>query len=820
MPRNLDHILLSGYASSSLYTSPNTGRDRVVATPRNRNSHGNSIKNQLESAVNSFKDNIDSDSVYLEFVSEKDCLLAFDSFEDGRRHDFKFMSSKLEKIIIDGEEHLKYRACVHLNTNGISKFLKKIEEYLDESKNTPNGYPRNQKLINNVETIRRATLESFWQELELEFPDYNTEVWWEIWLRRDNYQEDITEDLETINQLLESNISVAERRLVFPEHIVRMVRSTAEELSTTLLYSDRLAELRKPKEAADFFTSLNNNDASDWVEDLKNRTINRTSQESVIICLLDTGVNRGHPLLEEFLPERNMDSVKPEWGTADTHRFGHGTEMAGISLYGDLTEILQDDSTIEIYHFLESVKLIHPNNPHLPELYGAVTIEAVSRAITLNNQNIRVYSMAITSTDGRDRGRPSSWSSSVDNICFGDNGISNDKSLFCISGGNVLINNESDFPNNNFNSSIHDPAQAFNALTVGSFTIKTFIDQIQFPNAIPLVNNGGMSPSNSTSVSWENIWAIKPEIVLEGGNLGVHNNGLISPDSLRILTTGKNFRTEPLVSSGDTSAASALASKFASQLLTEYKSLWPETIKALMVHSAEWTNEMLENSNLSDLSKAQKISLMRSVGYGVPNYQKAIKSANNSLTLISQEIITPYRIHDGRVKTNDMHFFELPWPREVLTSLFDNEVTLTVTLSYFIQPNPGAKLYSKSYSYQSHGLRFKMINSGETIEHFRERVNREAREEEGGSYGGESWLIGSQVRNKGSIHKDIWKGTGADLATKSTIAVYPVNGWWRTRKALQQFNNSARYSLIVSIDSSNNDIDLYTPVLNMIDIVI
>ena len=820
MPRNLDHIILSGYTSKTLYTSPIDGRGKIVATFRNRNSHGDSIRNQLNNAVNSFRDDISSDSVYLEFVSEKDCLLAFDSFEDGRSHDFKFMSSKLEKIIIDGKEHKQYRACVHLNNSGISKFLKKIEEYLDESKNTPNGNPRNQKLINNVETIRRATLESFWQELELEFPDYNTEVWWEIWLRRDNYQEDINEDLETINQLLEIDISVAERRLVFPEHIVRMVRSTAEQLSKTLLYSDRLAELRKPKEAADFFTSLNNDDASDWVEDLKNRTINRTSEESVIICLLDTGVNRGHPLLEEFLLPRNMDSIKPEWGTADTHRFGHGTEMAGISLYGDLTETLQDSSTIEIYHFLESVKLIHPKNPHLPELYGAVTLEAVSRAITLNSKNIRVYSMAITSTDGRDRGRPSSWSSSVDNICFGDNGISNDKSVFCISGGNVSINNESDYPKNNFISSIHDPAQAFNALTVGSYTIKTFIDQIQFPGAIPLVNNGGMSPSNSTSVSWENIWAIKPEIVLEGGNLGISNNGLISPDSLRVLTTGKNYRTEPLVGSGDTSAASALASKFASQLLTEYQSLWPETIKALMIHSADWTNEMLGNNKLSDLSKTQKINLTRTVGYGVPNYQKALKSANNSLTLICQEKITPYRLDGSTVKTNDMHFYELPWPSEVLTSLFDNEVTLTVTLSYFIQPNPGAKLYSKSYSYQSHGLRFKMINSGETPEHFRERVNREAREVDGGSYGGESWLIGSQVRDKGSIHKDIWKGTGADLATRNIIAIYPVNGWWRTRKALQQFNNLARYSLVVSIDSSNNDIDLYTPVLNMIDIVI
>jgi hypothetical protein len=29
------------------------------------------------------------------------------------------------------------------------------------------------------------------------------------------------------------------------------------------------------------------------------------------------------------------------------------------------------------------------NNPHHPDLYGAVTQEAVSRAIILNNQNMR-----------------------------------------------------------------------------------------------------------------------------------------------------------------------------------------------------------------------------------------------------------------------------------------------------------------------------------------------------------------------------------------------------------------------------------------------
>ena len=816
MPRNLDHIILSGYASTESYTSPGTGRDPVNPTGRNRNNHGRALQNQLGMAVASFRQDSDTDFVYLEFISEKDCLLAFDSFEDGRSGDHRFVSSKLEKIIIDGQEHEQYRACIYLNTNGISKFLRKIEAYLNPENDSQSGNPRNTKLLNNIADIQRATLSSFWQENEINFPEEDEEVWWEVWLRREDSQNDVREDEAVINMLLDNIIVVAERRLLFPEHIVRMVRCTARELSTTILYSDKLAELRKPKEAANFFTGLDNEDANDWVEDLRNRTINRTTDDSVIICILDTGVNRGHPLLQDFLPERNMDSVNPEWGNADTDRHGHGTPMAGTSLYGDLTDILQDASNIEIFHRLESIKLIHPNNPHQPELYGAVTEEAIARATILNPSNKRILTMAVTATDGRDKGKPSSWSSSVDKIAFGEEGTTNDKSLFCISSGNTDINHVSEYPQKNIEESIHDPAQAFNALTIGSITHKTVIDQARFRGATPLVQAGGMSPSNSTSLSWENNWALKPELVMEGGNYGIHNDGIIDPDSLRLLSIGKNFRTEPLHSFGDTSGATALASRYAAMLTSQYPALWPETIKGLLVHSADWNSEMLANRNIEELNNPEQRDLLRTFGYGTPDFQKAIRSANNSLTLIAQESLSPFILDGSTVKTNEMHLHSLPWPTEVLTALFDSEVTLTATLCYFIEPNPGNKQYSKSYYYQSHGLRFKMIDSGESIEHFRERVNREARmEDQGGSYSGESWIIGNKVRDKGSTHKDIWKGTGADLATRNTVAVFPVNGWWRTRKKLLRYNNSVRYSLILSIDSSNNDIDLYTPVLNL-----
>lgn len=817
MSRNLDHLVVSGYVTAESYTSPITGRDRVIPTTRNRNNHGRSIQDQFGEAVSSFREELDVDYVYLEFISEIDCLLAFDSLEDGRSGDYRFISSKIEKITIDEEEHIRYKACVYLNTKGISKFLNKVEAYL--KRNSGSGNPRHQKLINNIASIQKATLESFWQEKEIPFPNYDQEIWWEVWVRRDDFQNDLYEDSDVISILLEEGVQIGERRLVFPEYVVRIVKTTAEILSTTLLYSDKLAELRKPKEAAHFFTGLEQQDANDWVLDLKNRTVNNVTEDCVLISILDTGINRGHPLIEDFLPEENMDSVNPEWGTADTMRHGHGTQMAGICLYGDLTDVLQDTSQVEIYYNLESIKLIHPNNPHDPELYGAVTEEAFARAITLNPQNKRILLMAVTAVDGRDRGKPSSWSSAVDKICFGENGLSEDKVLFCVSGGNVEVYNIDDYPTKNLEESIHDPAQAFNALTVGAYTEKTFIDQEEFQGGEPLASSGDMSPSNSTSISWDNIWAIKPEIVLEGGNLGSLNNGIIDPDSLRLLSTGKNFRSEPLCSFGDTSAASGLATRYASMLSNQYPSLWAETIKGLLIHSAYWSQEMLGNRRIEELSRGEKIYLLRQVGYGIPNYIKASKSANNSLTLIAEESFVPFQLEESTVKTNDMHLFTMPWPVEALSGLFDSEVSLTVTLSYYIEPNPGNKQYSKSYYYQSHGLRFKMIDSNETIDHFKERVNKEARSEDNNeSYSGESWIIGSRLRDKGTIHKDIWKGTGADLSTRNVIAVYPVNGWWRTRKKLSRYNHAVRYSLIISIESSDVDVDLYTPIMNLIDI--
>ena len=72
-------------------------------------------------------------------------------------------------------------------------------------------------------------------------------------------------------------------------------------------------------------------------------------------------------------------------------------------------------------------------------------------------------------------------------------------------------------------------------------------------------------------------------------------------------------------------------------------------------------------------------------------------------------------------------------------------------------------------------------------------------------------------RHRGSVHSDIWQGTAADLAERGVLAVYPVTGWWKTAKKLDRFNREIRYSLIVSISTPENTVEIYSVVKNEID---
>jgi hypothetical protein len=822
-----NHLIIKDRTESLPYTSPNTGRSKVV--PReigDRQQHGTNIRNQFTVAIEDFSQQYDSESIYAVFKSPIDFLLDIDKFDKGQ---FRLASYKL-KPNPDGEgiNHPFYEATVCLNRRAVSQFLRKIEKYLTED--TPlrynedgsikgGGRPKNETLIANIEEIKAATLQSFWQEPELPFPNTEQEAWWEIWLSRDN-NDNAENPIEDILPIIEdTRVQIADRFLQFPEHWVYLMKATPNQLST-ILYSNKLAELRKPRETADFFTSLERQEEQNWIQDLVSRVDNLSDGNNVAVCLLDTGVNRTHPLLNNLIPERHLDSVNPAWTTADTRiPFGHGTPMAGLVLYGDLTEAFDSNGRIQIYHHLESIKFINDNAPNEPALYGWVTQEAMARAEIINPNFKRIICMAVTSAESLHRGRPTSWSAAVDQTLFGSTDNPNGKSLIIVSSGNLPLDARVNYPLSNDDFTIEDPAQSYNAITVGAYTLKDSIDLNTFPNAEPLANRGGMSPCNTTSIGWFHEWCKKPDIVMEGGNIAIQNGSTIDPESLMLLSTSRGGVGRSLLTSfNDTSASTALASKFAAELYTAYPNFKPETIRALIIHSADWTPEMLGNRSFSQLNPHEKEKLLAHVGYGVPNLEKARYSANNSLSMILERTLTPFKLDGSTVKTNEFHLFDLPWPAETLQELLGTIVRFKITLCYFIEPNPGNKQYELAMSYKSHGLRFKMINPLESLDRFKGRISKTLRQEGYATEGADSWIIGSQLRDKGSIHKDIWEGTAADLATRNKIAVYPVGGWWKNRKKLQRYNKSVNYSLVMTIETPSENTDIYTPIEQIISI--
>ncbi len=690
-----------------------------------------------------------------------------------------------------------------------------IESYL--SAESGSGAPKNREFIDSIAEIREAAIEAFWTE-QKPLPAPGVDAWWEAWLRTDP---DV-EVRDAIRRRFQDachdlGILVAREEISLPENTVLLIHARREQIIQSLELLNCLTELRSPQVPARFFVALDQSGQAKWVEEARQR-LSSPSPAANAVCLLDSGVNHQHPLLQPVVPTDGLHSFNPAWNTADDLHHPHGSMMAGIAAFGDLTALLLTTGPIQPTHWVESVKMINSAASHEPHLYGYVTRESVSRIEIAAPRRPRVFAMQVTDANTSDRGRPTSWSATLDELSAGYGEPEDSKRLIFVSAGNVYVQHPDQFPAQNETESIHDPGQAWNVVSVGGYTDKAVISDREYADWQPLAPRGGLSPASSTSLTWVHDWPLKPDIVLEAGNrVAQEQTGAVDRHAdVELLTTNANWRSRLLTTTGDTSAASVEGARYAALIQAEYPGLWPETIRALLIHSARWTPEMLDRRRFETITKDKWRRILRTYGFGVPDLGSSLRSARSAVTLICQDDLQPYILEDGVVKTNELRFHSLPWPRQALQPLGAAPVEMRVTLSYFIEPNPGPRLPTNRYRYASCNLRFDVRRSTEGEAEFRARINAEARTDDEDGSGTESdsteWLLGAKLRHRGSVHSDVWLGTAADLAQKNQIAVFPLNGWWRLRKHLRQHHRRLRYSLVVSIKTDAPGIDLYTPI--------
>lgn len=834
MVRDRKHIFLDNLAETQLYTSNKKLVPPSTYPPRDRARHAAFIEHRLEQAWQQARQEQDvrtavavpsRHGTYLEFESAPGFPLKTESLEN-RHNGIRLMNVRTETRPSQSEDLNQVvvtKATVFIPAGSEPFFLEKIQQYKDEE--TKFGKPKNQALINGVQDIHIALAEALWTD-EIQFYPGDTPVACEVWLQ--GHDSEVEASFRNAARFLD--IPVQAGSLHFPERTVVLVNANREQLGQLLAACDNLAEFRRAQATAGFWTESSNADQVEWAQSLLDR-LEVDPEAGVAVSILDTGANNGHALLAPILQDDDCHTCDPTWGVHDHH--GHGTLMCGLAGYGNLQLALEGNGAVFVDHCLESVKLLPPHGQNDPKFYGYLTSQAASRVEINTRGRKHVFCLAVTSEDGLARGRPTSWSAALDALASGqdigqlapgatasDNGHESDaeKRLLIVSAGNVDDPNEwRNYAGSNLRSPIHDPAQSWNALSVGAYTEKTFLSDPTLAGHVAVAPSGGLSPFSSTSLTWENKWPAKPDVLMEGGNVVRDTAGLCTAcDDTSILSTSHQPTLRQFDTIYATSAATAQAAWMAARIQTMYPQAWPETVRGLMVHSADWTDQMRQ-AFLGSGNKTDYGRLLRICGFGVPDLQRALHCASNSLTLIAQDSLQPFGKKEGGSSycTKDMHLYKLPWPKEELESLGETELTLRITLSYFIEPSPGEVGWKNRYRYQSHALRFDLNSPSEDRRQFLVRLNRAARdegEEVETPSGSDRWLIGSTGRSRGSIHSDIWKGPAVALAACNIVGIYPVIGWWRERAWLNCWSKRTRYSLIISLHAPEVDVDIYTPV--------
>lgn len=803
MPKKYEHIILNGIKQSDSYKAPPWRGPQKQISQRDRHLHGQKLLREFDSIGNLQSHGV-ANSIwrYIEFFGAPWHELLINSLEDSRSK-ISVLRVKSETLE-DGKKVT--RATVFIPFGKEQALRKKIANY--ETEKPGETKPRNQDLIANIENIKTALISSFWTDSR-PISIIDNKTWCEVWINVNDNEEPTLVKQEFTEILTSLDIELKDSFLFFPSRIVMLILADKNTFDLLLQYSWRLAEIRLAQETSSEISNLSIYEQSEWIEELRTRiSVNPNPKSRVFI--LDTWVNEGHPLLQDIVDMK--DSVDTSWGDYD-HEW-HWTEMAGVVAYGDLLPLMSSASSFNIDHRVGSVKILPPTGRTRQELWGDFTKRSISRAEIISPPlwDLRnSYCMAVTADGNTHSWKPSSWSSAVDQIVRnnGENGR-----VMLISAWNTWITTE---PYKDFctTSEIQDPWQAWNALTIGAITNKYSISSPWVHHL--LATEWQISPHSSTSVTWEPRWPIKPEVVFEWWNL---LRGWIEHADLAILTTNKNYQTEsPIVPFLWTSPATALAWAFTWKLIAKYSRYSAETIRALIVHSAEWTKELLQQFGIDfsrrKPSKNEMGTLLRHVWYGNPNLEKALYSEENSFCMIVEEEIQPFKLNWGDGNINEFHFYELPWPKKELMWLGNTSVKMKVTLSYFIDPFPAEKWWQNKYKYQSCGLNFELNNVWESKNDFTKRVNLKSRED---GYvwtttsGSDRWLIGEKIRNHGSIHSDIWEGTATELAACNMLAVHPVWWWWKDRPKAWMVNKKVRYALIVSLETEAEKVELYSAV--------
>ena len=393
------------------------------------------------------------------------------------------------------------------------------------------------------------------------------------------------------------------------------------------------------------------------------------------ICVLDTGIAAGHPLLAPAIGETvNFMAA----GELATDVDGHGTRVAGLALYGGVFDTLPNQFEPKLRIF--AGKVFANDGDDETKFVEKSVEEAVQYFV--EEYGCKVFCLAYGDRNKVYDGRHIRGLAYTLDRLTRELGV-----LFVVPTGNLALN---ELPEDTLDAypryfsreefRLLDPATAINAITVGGIAeFEVDANAQRYPERIeslPVARRHQPSPFTRRGLSVGG--ALRPDFVSYGGNIALQRGrGNFGDRRLGVVSTSNRFADGILFDDAcGTSFAAPQVAHLAGNILRFLPTATANTLRAVLGAHARIPGEadllMGEDQNA-------KLALC---GFGSIDSRHLFESADQAVTLLSEDAII----------AEHHHFYELPTPaefwigpkrtREITVALAYSPVVKTTRIGY------------------------------------------------------------------------------------------------------------------------------------------
>lgn len=542
-------------------------------------------------------------------------------------------------------------------------------------------------------------------------------------------------------------------------------------------------------------------------ETMQGVVLNPPPPDAPAICVIDSGIQEGHFWLSAAIDTMESRSFvdEPEHTVADkVSNGGHGTRVAGAILYADS---VPTSGTVTLPFWIQNARVLDHECRLDEKLFPPAILREIIEAYSESSRTTKIFNHSINaSTPCRTR-HMSAWAAEIDRLSF-------ERDVLVVQSiGNIPTDgmspllgiaqhlaNGNEYPDylDERACRLANPSQSLQALTVGSVAGEVY----ESTGWKSIATKQGM-PSAFTRTGL-GIWnSVKPEVVEFGGD-ALRDTGnpprVATPDGARqcypelLRSTAEGG---PAFARDGRGIGSSYSAPKAARIAAAVQATLPDQpallYRALVVQSARWP------SWADGLNADKRAALLRHIGFGVPDIERATTNTDFRTTFITDA--------DREIGPGDCHIYQVRIPEELRRTGSDFDVKVEATLSYAAEPRRTRRLHR---GYLSVWIDWISSRKEEGLDAFLTRaLKADDKVDEGSSFGwsletrGQWGSIPGARRNVGTVQKDWATVKSNQLPRDMCFAVRGHKGWSKDPDA------SGRYVFAVTIEVEGEEIPIY-----------